>query len=271
VATCSHCGGDLPAKAVFCPSCGRRTDLADSSDGPVDVQYAEPHYFGLGQPIFVFALGTGLLLLGVILLVAGSVAAGVIAIVLAACLLPTFLAGARRWPETPIARAGISTADRVRDEADVAVTSISTWSRAGRDVVRLRKDQFQLRRDRDAKIRELGRSVFEEDGRADELKAAAKELDDRIAANERELERTIAGARRRVRKDRAAVVATEVIPSGALAREGPEDEGEPVDADHVGLDAEREDGGEGGAEPGRAAEDDAEQGEAPGDERKHPE
>ena len=212
MATCSHCGGDLPAQAVFCPSCGRRTDLApDSSEAPVDVQHAEPRYFGLGPPILVFSLGAGLLVLGVILLVMGSVAAGVIAIVLAVCLLPTFLAGARRWPETPIARAGISTADRVRDEADVAVTSISTWSRASRDVVRLRKEQFQLRRERDAKIRELGRSVFEEDGRADELKAEAKELDDRVSANERELERTIAGARRSVRKDRAAIVPTEVI------------------------------------------------------------
>jgi len=213
VDACAHCGGDLPASAVFCPSCGQRTEAppTHARDVPIDVQHAEPRYFGLGSPIFVFSLGVGLLVLGVILLAAGSVALGVIAIVFAVCLLPTFLAGARRWPDTPIARAGISTADRVRDEADVAVASISTWSQAGRDAVRLRKEQFQLRRERDAKIRELGQSVFDEDGRADELKAAAQELDDRIAANERELQRTIAGARRLVRKGRAAVVSTEVI------------------------------------------------------------
>jgi hypothetical protein len=217
VATCSHCGGGLPAQAAFCPSCGRRTDLAPGSDdGPVDIQHAEPHYFGLGPPIFVFTLAVGLLFLGVVLLFVGSVALGAIAIILAFCLLPTFLAGARRWPDTTIARAGISTADRVRDEADVAVTSISTWSRAGRDVVRLRKEQFQLRRDRDAKIRELGQSVFDEDGRADELKAAAKDLDERVEASDRELQRTIARARRRVRKERAAVVPTEVIKTDAL-------------------------------------------------------
>ncbi len=206
---CAHCGGDLPPSAVFCPSCGRRTDAPDPE--PVDVQHAEPHYFGLGPPVFVFTLGAGLLVLGIVLLVLGSVGPGVLAILVAICLIPTFLAGARRWPDTPIARAGISTADRVRDEADVAVSSISTWSRAGRDSVRLRREQFRLRREREAKIRELGRSVFEEDGRADELKAAAKELDEQIEANERELKRTIAGARRRFRKQRAAVVATEVI------------------------------------------------------------
>ena len=272
MAACAHCGGDLPADAVFCPACGRRTDApAEQREVPIDVQHAEPRYFGLAPPIFVFALGLVLLVVGVVLVVAGHVALGAIAIILAVCLLPTFLAGARRWPDTPIARAGISTADRVRDEADVAVASISTWSRAGREVVRLRKDQFQLRRDRDAKIRELGQSVFDEDGRADELKAAAKELDEQIAANERELARTIASARRHTRKGRAAVVSTEVIPSGALAGEGPEDEGEPVDADHVGLDPEHEDGGEGSAEPGSPPQDDAQQGDAPGDERKHPE
>jgi len=217
VDSCAHCGRDLPAESVFCPSCGRRTDApptgssAGPRDVPIDVQHAEPRYFGLGPPIFVFSLGVGLLVLGVILLIVGSVALGVIALVLAACLLPTFLAGARRWPETTIARAGISTADRVRDEADVAAASISTWSRAGRDVVRLRKDQFRLRRERDQKIRELGQAVFDEDGRADELKADAKELDGQIEANERELARTIAGARRHVRKGRAAVVTTEVF------------------------------------------------------------
>ena len=184
--SCSHCGGDLPASAVFCPSCGRRTD-APPFDESIDVQHAEPRYFGLGQPIFVFSLAVALLVLGVVLLVLGSVVAGVIAIAFAACLLPAFLAGARRWPDNKVARLGISTADRVRDEADVAVASISTWSRAGRDVVRLRKETFQLRRERDAKIRELGVSVYEDDGRAEELKSAAKELDERIAADEREL------------------------------------------------------------------------------------
>ena len=211
--TCSHCGGDLPANATFCPSCGRRTDLpaSEAREEPIEVQHADPHYFGLGSPVFVFGVLLVLLVAGIVLVVLGALVAGVISIVLAACLLPTFLAGARRWPETRLARVGVSTADRVRDEADVAAESISTWSKASRDVVRLRKEQFRLRRERDAKIRELGVSFYEDDGRADELKASAKELDEHRSRNERELQRTIAGARRRTRKRRAAVVATEII------------------------------------------------------------
>ena len=210
--TCSHCGGPLPVDATFCPSCGRRTDAPPTStrDVPIDIQHAEPRYFGLGTPVFVFCAAVVLIVLGIVLVVTGPLVAGVIALVLGVCLLPAFLAGARRWPESPLARIGVSAADRVRDEAGVAVESISTWSRAGRDVARLRKEQFQLRRERDAKIRQLGPSFYADDGRADELKAAAKELEERIAANERELQRTIAGARRHTRKERATVVATEV-------------------------------------------------------------
>jgi hypothetical protein len=213
VETCSHCGGDLPENATFCPSCGRRTDLPvpEPREEPIEVQHADPRYFGLGSPVFVFGVMLVLLVVGIVLVVLGKLAAGLVSIILAACLLPTFLAGARRWPETRLARAGVSTAGRVRDEADVAVDSISAWSKAGRDVVRLRKEQFRLRRERDAKIRELGVSVFQEDGRADELKASAQELEDRRLRNEREQQRVIASARRGTRKGRAAVVATEVI------------------------------------------------------------
>jgi hypothetical protein len=213
VDTCSHCGVKLPAKATLCPVCGRRTDAPppDPAVLPVGIRPAEPRFFGLGSPAVILSIAVGLIVLGIVLVVIGALAAGVIAIVLGVCLLPIFFAGARRWPNTPLASASLRTADRVRGDANVAVESISTWSKAGLDLVRHRRQQFQLRRERDAKIRELGVSVYAEDGRADELKAAAKELDRRIEANERTMQRTIAGARRRVRKERAAVDATEVI------------------------------------------------------------
>ena len=76
---------------------------------------------------------------------------------------------------------------------------------------RIRKEQLRLKRARTARIRDLGASVYAEDGRADELKAEAKALDELMERNERELARTIAGARRRVRHDRAAVATTQVV------------------------------------------------------------
>ena len=210
---CSHCGGTLPADATFCPSCGRRTDAppVDVSEVPIEVQHAEPRYFGLGTPVFVLSAAALLLVLGIVLAATGYLVVGVIAFVIAFCLLPAFLAGARRWPDTSIAQLGVSTADRVRDEAGYAVESVSAWSRAGRDVARLRKEQFTLRRQRDAKVRELGGSFYSDDGRADELKSAAKALDERMATNELALQRTVESARRQTRKRRATVAPTEVI------------------------------------------------------------
>jgi len=212
VDTCSHCGGTLPADATFCPSCGRRTDAPlIERDVPIEVQHAEPRYFGIGTPGFVLAAAAVLLLLGIVLAATGFVIVGIVAIAVAVCLVPVFVAGARRWPETSIAQIGVSTADRVRGEAGVAVESVSAWTRAGRDVARLRKEQFQLRRRRDGLVRELGVSFYSDDGRADELKAAAKALDEQMASNELELQRAVASARRQTRKGRATVVATEVI------------------------------------------------------------
>jgi zinc ribbon protein len=213
VDTCSHCGVELPEKATFCPACGRRTDAPppDPAVLPIVLRPEEPRYFGLSSPPFVLSIAVGVIVVGIVLVVLGALVPGLIAIVAGVCLIPSFLAGVRRWPKTPVARASLSTARRVRGEAGAAVESVSTWSKAGRDLVRHRRQQFQLRRERDARIRELGVSAYAEDGRADELKAAAKELDSRIEANERTMQRTIAGARRRVRKERAAVVTTEVI------------------------------------------------------------
>ena len=191
---------------------------------PIEVQHAEPRYFGIGTPGFVLAAAAALLVLGIALAVTGFVIVGIVAIAVAVCLVPVFVAGARRWPDTSIAQIGVSTADRVRGEAGVAVESVSAWTRAGRDVARIRKEQFQLRRRRDGIVRELGTSFYSDDGRADELKAGAKALDEQMASNELELQRAVASARRQTRKGRATVVATEVIKPESVPEPTPEPE-----------------------------------------------
>ena len=79
---------------MFCPSCGRRTDLPapEPREEPIDIQHAEPRYFGLASPVFVFGVLLALLVVGIVLVVLGALVVGVITIILAACLVPTFLA-----------------------------------------------------------------------------------------------------------------------------------------------------------------------------------
>jgi zinc-ribbon domain len=213
VDTCSHCGGELPQEATFCPSCGRRTDAPppDPTELIPHTPRSEPRYYGLAKPLFVLLIVLVLIVSGIVVLATASVGVGLILIILGVCLLPSLVAGLQRWPDTRLARASLQTAGRVRNEADVAVQSLSSLSRAGRDVVRLRRQQFQLRRERDAKIRELGVAAYQEDAREDELRKAAKELDRQIESNERTIQRAVSRARTRVRKERATVAKTEVI------------------------------------------------------------
>lgn len=224
--TCSHCGVALPEKATFCPACGRRTDAPppDPAVLPIVLRPEEPSLSVqvtrfVRSPTFVLALAFGLLVPGIVLTILGPRLPGVLAILLTLGLLGGLLLRAQRLPAAALARTSRSTLQRVRGEAGAAGESISTWSRTSRDLVRHRRRQFQLRRERDAKIRELGLSAYAGDGRADELKAAAKELDSQIEANEQTMQRTLAAARKRVRSERAAVVATEVITPAAPADE----------------------------------------------------
>jgi hypothetical protein len=231
VDTCSHCGAELPAEAMFCPSCGRRTDAPPPDPAELLPRVrTEPQprlpglpllraVNGLGRPLIVLGAMLALVIAGIVVLITASFGVGVILIVLGLCLLPAFAGGLEQWPDTRVARASLTTASRVRNDADVAVQSISTWSRTGRDVVRLRRQQFQLRRDRDAKIRELGISAYREDGRTDELREAAQELDRQIDAHEQSIERSLSRARARVRRERATVAKTEVIAPEAPTEE----------------------------------------------------
>lgn len=257
---CPACAAPLPPEARFCPGCGRPVGEAAAApephparEAPVTVQAAEPQYFGLGAPVFVFTVAAVLLVLAVVLLVTGNLLPGLLLLVAAFLLLPAFLAGARRWPESRIAQLSVRAADRARDEATVAAEAVSTWSRAGREVVRLRHEQFRLRRARDEKLRELGRSVLEADGETPALAAEARTLDERLRTTESTLEETLAGARRQVRSERAAIVATEVIRPDEVAEGGEAAAGDPDEAD--GFDA---DGtapvGTDGDEPAGAAE-----------------
>src|SRR5215213_8575103 len=65
---CGGCGGALPDGARFCPACGRPAS-GDVREEPIDLHVAEPHYFGLGPPVFVFSIALALLVLGIVLIV----------------------------------------------------------------------------------------------------------------------------------------------------------------------------------------------------------
>ena len=130
VDTCSHCGGTLPARRDVLPVLRPAHGCAagEERDVPIEVQHAEPRYFGLGRRSLCLARSraapardrpgvTGFVVAGIVAIVSPSVSS------LRSWRAPA--AGPRRL----IARLGISTADRVRDEAGVAVESVSAGGR----------------------------------------------------------------------------------------------------------------------------------------------
>ena len=95
--------GAAAGRPLLPPPAARPT--AEVREEPVDLHVAEPRYFGLGPPVFVFSVALVLLVVGIVLIVRGQVGLGALAILISVCLLPTFLAGARRWPDGTRSRA----------------------------------------------------------------------------------------------------------------------------------------------------------------------
>lgn len=206
LAACPACSAALPAGARFCPTCGRSLE-----DGA-----AAPRYFGTAGPFLVLGLALALLVLALVLLAAGRWVPALLFVAAVVLLVPVFLSAARRSPENKVTRFAVESADRARAEAGVLAEAVTTWSHAGRDVVRLRHEQFRLRRELDEKLRELGRSVLDAEGGSPELVTDVRALEERLEANEAELGRTLDGARARLRTERAAIAQTEVLPADQL-------------------------------------------------------
>jgi hypothetical protein len=234
---------------------------ADPEVVPVTIVRPEPRLFGVAPPGLVLAIAALSLLLAIFLFASGRPLVGLLVVALAAVFGALYLGLARRHQDGPVARVTVDAADHARDRAGYAWVSLSTWSRAGREVVRVRNEQRRVRSELADRVRELGEAVLrDDDDRAAELKAEARGLEDELERRERELQSELVRARERVSGERVAIQPTQALAvedvqalgSGAVAGERPEDVREPGDADHVGLDPEREDGDEGRADPGGA-------------------
>lgn len=229
---CPTCGGRLPQDARFCPRCGSR--LGDEEEpqpsaeyGPVALAQAERRIFGVTPPGAIFALALVALAFAIYCLATGGwLAAGVLAIV-SAGLAMFFVETARRLPDGRLARTALDLTDRARGRAGFIWVSLSSWSNAGRETVRLRSLQHRLRREQTALIAELGKEVYRgDDTRAEELKAEARALGERIEECSVQLHSALEDARMRVGRERMGIQ-----PTQALVGEQPGNGGSPKPAE----------------------------------------
>jgi hypothetical protein len=188
-------------------------DVPPAVETPATWDEARPRYFGvtphgLAAVIGAFAFGAG-----IVLLVSGALAVGVLLLVAAALLAAIFAEQARRQRSTAFDRAAAAAVDHTRALAGFTGSSVRAWTGAGRQLARLRLEANRRAKERSRLQYALGGAVYAgDDPEAARLRAAMQEADDRIAACIEEANAVVERMRAARAQERLAVVATEVRP-----------------------------------------------------------
>jgi hypothetical protein len=157
-------------------------------------------------------LGCILAIAGVLALVACSMIAAVVLLVLAGVVFLFFVEAARRNPGDAVARRVWSTGRRLRGWVVLAGVSFAAWVRAAREVVRLRGESRSLRRERDPTLRSLGDAAYREDEPlVTALRERIRAIDDELAKREEARAEALAAARRHVDEERETTRPTQEL------------------------------------------------------------
>jgi hypothetical protein len=186
---------------------------------PATVYRIEPRLFGVASPVLLGTLACAALLLAVVLFAVGGLATGTVVFGLAVVLAGLFVVTATRDPRSALGRAVLGTSASLRAHARLAGVSLSAWSGAGREVVRLRRERWLLESEFRRRLTQLGEAVHrDEDDRAAELKAQASALTAELGRCDRELAAALRRAYRRVDGERLASQRTGVFPAARSPR-----------------------------------------------------
>ena len=201
---CPNCGSNVPAESRFCPECGR--PLRDETDPAGTAVYEQPPRAArrLWPPDPLLLVSALIALGGVILLVGGELAWGIVVLLLA---LLVFLS--QREVER---RAAAHTFAGLRERLSAQREVVTARSRGQLELFRARRELAELEAERGRRFGELGQAVFEEDERGKE--AAKNELTAlaaRIEAKEAEIDALIQTIDERVRRAQAGVQPTEKL------------------------------------------------------------
>jgi hypothetical protein len=173
------------------------------------VALGEPRLFGAVPPSLALCLGGIGLILGIVLLVTGSLVAGVIWVLAALALLLVGVDSARRWPASAVPRLLASGARASARRVGLARVSAGAWSDASRRRLALRRELGSLRKRRETEVQALGEAAYLEDTeRTRALRGQIAELDGRIEGCERAMADAVQRARDRVQRKRAEVQPT---------------------------------------------------------------
>lgn len=186
-------------------------EVPPTAETPAAWEEARPRYFGvtphgLAAVIGAFAFGAG-----IVLLVSGEVAVGVLLLVAAALLAAIFAEQARRRRDSAFDRVTAAAVDHTRALAGFTGSSVRAWTGAGRELARLRFEANRRAKARAQHQYALGGAVYAgDDAEAVRLRAEMRAADDRIAACVEEANAVVERMRASRAQERLAIAPTEI-------------------------------------------------------------
>jgi len=190
-------------------------EVPSPTETPPSWERVEPRYFGLTPHLLAAFLAAVLFGAGLVLLLTGSLAIGLL-LVLAALLLGALYAEqARRRRSSSLDRIAAAAVDQTRALAGFTGASVRAWTQAGREVTRLRVEASRCARKRSQLQYARGGAVYAgDDAEAERVRGEMRAADERIAECIREANAAVEQMRSRTSRERLAVSRTEVRPRG---------------------------------------------------------
>ena len=188
-------------------------DVPPPAETPPTWQRVEPHYFGLTPHTLAAFVAAFLFGAGIVLLISGSLAVGLLLIVAAVLLGALYAEQARRRRSSSFDLIAAAAVDHTRALAGFTGASVRAWTTAGRELTRLRLEANQCARRKSQLQYALGGAVYEgNDSEAERLREEMREADDRIHACIDEANAVVERARSHTSREKLAVSRTEVRP-----------------------------------------------------------
>ncbi len=201
MADCRSCGARLPAGSLYCPECGRPA-AGDEPPRPVSV------WAWLFDPFVIIGASVAA---GGIVLLAGGVWAWGVAVLLVAVVV--FLV--RRELARPHGKRALA---GLRLRAHAVGEAFAARSRSQMELFRARRELAELDVERNRRLRDLGRAVFEDDETGmSRARAAVESVVARIREKEAEIQTLIRRTEEHIQRVHAAARPTEMLePQGPV-------------------------------------------------------
>jgi hypothetical protein len=190
-------------------------EVPPPAETPPSWERVEARYFGLTPHTLAAFVAAVLFGAGLVLLLTGSTAVGVLLLVAAVLLGALYAEQARRRRDSSLDRVAAAAVDHTRALAGFTSASVRAWTHAGRELARLRLEASRCARKKSQLQYALGGAVYEgNDAEAERLRGEMREADERIQACIREANEVVERARTRTSREKLAVSRTEIRPRG---------------------------------------------------------